>query len=328
MTQFAREAEEAFGYLCSPASAAKQRHPRGQSLWAVAAHWFTRGVSTGLQLQPTPAGTLCAPASRNSKAVSARPSEFMQPQLLTAGCTNPPGKQGGCSDSRSPQTSARLACDLSLPGDSVGIPCCVSPGASPHRDLSLCPCGHTDPKVYSNPSGSGTATCLGPSLGNGPAFSLTSPDDDNYSRGPEALQGKDRYPQVNKLIAKSNREQKALTSCISGKALGKARPEGSLRTRFPCYREGVPSPPCSVEVLANSSRPQKEGKKTHSLSFFLPGSCHNCCSQLSAAHRAGLYRGIPCEQLGREPGEVRLLFTAREENKLYVLLDSGWTWGI
>ena len=267
MTQFAREAEEAFGYLCSPASAAKQRHPRGQSLWAVAAHWFTRGVSTGLQLQPTPAGTLCAPASRNSKAVSARPSEFMQPQLLTAGCTNPPGKQGGCSDSRSPQTSARLACDLSLPGDSVGIPCCVSPGASPHRDLSLCPCGHTDPKVYSNPSGSGTATCLGPSLGNGPAFSLTSPDDDNYSRGPEALQGKDRYPQVNKLIAKSNREQKALTSCISGKALGKARPEGSLRTRFPCYREGVPSPPCSVEVLANSSRPDKEGKNPTVLVF-------------------------------------------------------------
>ena len=231
---------------------------------AVAAHWFMRGVSTGLQLQPTPAGTLCAPASRNSKAVSARPSVFMQPQLLTAGCTNPPGKQGGCSDSRSPQTSARLACHLSLPGDSMGIPCCVSPGASPHRDLSLCSCGHTDTKVYSNPSGSGTATCLGPSLGNGPAFSLISPDDDNYSRGPEALQGKDRYPHVNKLIAKSNREQKALTSCISGKALGKARPERSLRTRFPCYREGVPSPPCSVEVLANSSRPEKEGEKTQS----------------------------------------------------------------
>lgn len=194
-------------------------------------------------------------------------------------------------------------------------------GASPHCDLLLCPCGNTDTKVYSNPSGSGTARCLGPSLGNGPAFCLISLDD-NYSRGPEGLQGKGRCLDVNKLIADSSCEQEALTSYILGKALGKARPERSLHTQFLCHREGVQLPHCSTEVLANLSRPEKDG------SCFLPGSCHNDCRQLSTAHPAGLYNGIQCAWLGRKPGEVCLLFTAWEGNQLYVFLDSSWTWGI
>lgn len=123
-------------------------------------------------------------------------------------------------------------------GNCTGIPCCVVPGASPHCDLLLCSCGNTNTKVYSNPSGSGTARCLGPSLGNGPAFCLISLGD-NYSRGPEGLQGKGRCSDVNKLIADSSCEQEALTSYILGKALGKARPERSLHTQFLCYREGV-----------------------------------------------------------------------------------------
>lgn len=38
----------------------------------------------------------------------------------------------------------------------------------------------------------GTATCLGPLVGNGPAFSLSSEDNANYSREHEALLGKYR----------------------------------------------------------------------------------------------------------------------------------------
>ena len=192
----------------------------------------------------TPVGALHSLASHNSKAVPAGPLILLQPQQLTAGCTNPPGKQGGCSDGRSPQPLHSWPATYPGAGDSTGIPCGVSPGASPHRDLLLCPCGNADTKVCSNASGGATAPCLEPSLGSCSVFSFIGQDNDNCSRGAEAPQGKDRYPYVNKRITKPKHEQNALTSCASGKTLGKARPENSLRTRIPCYR-GVLSPPCS-----------------------------------------------------------------------------------
>lgn len=67
----------------------------------------------------------------------------------------------------------------------------------------------------------------------------------------------------------------------------------------------------------NSSRPEKERKKTHSLSFFLPGSRHNGCSPLGAADLAGRYRGSSARGWV-EPGEVCLLFGAGEETELCV----------
>lgn len=126
-----------------------------------------------------------APAHTGQRAVSP-----CRPQLCL------PVPPHSCSHSSSPlaaQTRLGSPDRWSLPpppgwhathhgsGDSTGMPGCVSPGACPRRGLLLCPCGNTDTAVYSNPSGSGTATCLRPSLRNGPAFCLASLDNDNYS---------------------------------------------------------------------------------------------------------------------------------------------------
>jgi len=168
------EAEEAFDHFCSPGSAEKWRRPHGRSLW----QWPGTELWGGEhRLQ------ICAPASRSRTAGSAGPSKFVHPGQLTAGCTNPPGKQGGRPVSRSLQPPRGWPAARRCAADSTAF-IAVSPGAAPH--VSYYP-ALVDTKVYSNPSGTGTAVYLGPLLGNGPACCLISLDNNNYSRAPEAL---------------------------------------------------------------------------------------------------------------------------------------------